>query len=141
MISPTGRGIRYDEEGAGNYGARRDGGKRRHLGIDFLSTEGQTIVVPFYMKIVRRANPSADKPKLSGIAFETEWCTGKMFYFDPDKRFLGSWVKEGLVIGTQQSLKEYYGPKMLDHVHLQFDSIDPNLFLKQLVNGIPVNIP
>ena len=127
MISPTGKGIRYDSEGAGNYGARR--GNRTHLGVDFKSEEGQDIVAPFSMKIVRVANPAADKPKLSGIAFENAYSTGKMFYFKPKKELIGAFIKEGIVIGTQQSLKEYYGPNMTDHIHLQFDSFDPQIIL------------
>ena len=57
MISPTGKGIRVDSEGDGNYGASR--GSRRHNGIDYICVEGQEVRAPFNMLINRIAKPKA----------------------------------------------------------------------------------
>lgn len=119
MISPTGKGVRVDSEGNGNYGAPRGG--RRHNGIDYLCDDGQDVTAPFNMMITRVAKPKVGSP-LSGIAWETRRSRGKMFYFKPDQSLIGKWVKTGQVIGQAQSVSRDYGlPQMLDHIHFQID--------------------
>ncbi len=119
MISPTGKGIRKDSEGDGNYGASR--GSRRHNGIDYLCQAGQDVVAPFDMTIVRVSNPKADSP-LSGIVWERGRSRGKMFYFMPYPDLIGRAVAEGQAIGIAQSCSDDYGlPKMMDHIHFQID--------------------
>ena len=127
MISPTGRGVRNDSKGRGHYGASR--GNRIHKGTDFESVEGQVVVAPFDMRIVRLANPYANS-YLAGIAFKTETSEGKIFYFNPDNTLIGKEVKQGDTIGIAQSLKPKYGPKIIDHVHFQFDSFDPMVIVQ-----------
>ena len=49
MTNPTGgdmRGCDGNGKGCGHYGASRDGGVRRHLGVDIQSTPGQDVVAP-----------------------------------------------------------------------------------------------
>ena len=67
MISPTGKGIRNDSRGSGDYGSPR--GIRVHNGIDYLCDEGQEIIAPFDMIIVRVSYPKADS-SLMGIAWQ-----------------------------------------------------------------------
>jgi len=119
MISPTGKGIRNDSEGSGEYGSRR--GERRHNGVDYICVEGQDIVAPFDMYISRISNPKRDS-LMSGIKWETEKSYGKLFYFLPDKNLIGKDVKEGDVIGTAQDVSRHYGLKdMIPHLHFQVD--------------------
>ena len=119
MISPTGLGIRVDPEGDGNYGASR--GVRRHNGVDYLCEEGQNIVAPFDMIILRIANPKSNCP-LSGIEWQRGKSTGKLFYFKPDVHMIGDAVKQGEYIGIAQSVSDWYKlNKMLDHIHFQVD--------------------
>lgn len=119
MMSPTGKGIRSDHEGDGNYGASR--GSRIHNGIDYLCTEGQIVVAPFGITITRVANPKAKSP-LSGIAWRRGKSSGKMFYFKPYSDLIGKKVKQGETIGIAQSVSRDYGlPKMKDHIHFQVD--------------------
>lgn len=119
MRSPTGKGIRSDAAGDGNYGARR--GDRVHNGVDYLCDEGQDIVAPFNMRILRVANPNATTP-LSGIKWAYGRSEGKMFYFKPDPTLINKNVSEGQVIGKAQSCSFHYGdPKMQDHIHFQID--------------------
>ena len=144
MISPTGQGIRNDSAGSGHWGATRkrtiDGvvKKYKHKGVDFKSTFDQDIVAPFDMFIKRVSTPNVSY--LSGIAFETESSSGRMWYFAPFRKVLKTNVKQGDVIGTAQSLKEYYGPKTTDHIHFQFNEIDPMILIKfaQILKGMKV---
>lgn len=140
MISPTGLGVRNDAGGLGHYNAPREKlmpngsiKKYTHEGIDFGSKFPQNIVAPFDMQITRISKPN--ESYLSGIAFGTKRSTGRMWYFTPFSRVIGCQVKEGEVIGTSQSLQEYYGDKVTDHIHLQFNTfkMDP-MFLMDLSN-------
>jgi len=119
MISPTGKGIRNDEEGSGEYGASR--GNRIHNGIDYLCDENQTIVAPFDLIVEREAIPKAGST-LSGIAWTKGMSKGKMFYFQPHKWLIGKSVKAGESIGIAQAVSKDYGlPRMKDHIHFQVD--------------------
>lgn len=121
MISPTGLGIRNDEMGQGHWGAPR--GDRIHKGVDFKSVSGQEVIAPFDLTIERISRPNVSY--LSGIAFKNEYSKGNMWYFTPDVSLIGKEVKQGEVIGHAQALREYYGPKMTNHIHFQFSEIDP----------------
>lgn len=115
----TGKGIRMDSAGDGNYGAPR--GDRLHNGIDFLCDEGQVVRAPCNMLIVRVAISSANKP-LSGIKWKYGRSEGKIFYFEPKLSLIGTMVSKGTIIGTAQSCSFHYGdPEMLDHIHFQID--------------------
>ena len=78
MISPTGQGIRSDKEGGGHLGAPR--GSRIHRGDDYICDEGQDIVAPFDLRIVRVAYPKTDLV-MKGIAWEFGRSNGRMYYF------------------------------------------------------------
>ena len=119
MISPTGKGIRNDSEGSGEYGASR--GSKLHNGIDYLCDEGQEIIAPFNMTILRKAYTNKDM-QMTGIEWSKGKTTGKMFYFEPDMSLIGRFVQIGTVIGKAQSVSNYYGlPAMKNHIHFQID--------------------
>lgn len=120
MISPTGKAIRVDSEGDGNYGAPR--GNRVHRGIDFLCDEGQIIVAPFDMEIFKVSYPNSDL-KMEGIAWRYGKSTGRIWYFSPYMTVISKTVKAGTAIGVAQSVSKYYGlPQMKDHIHFQVNS-------------------
>ena len=119
MISPTGKGIRVDSEGDGNYGSRRAG--KRHNGIDYLCNKGADIVAPFRMFLERVSYPKRNS-SLSGIAWKTGKSSGRMWYFSPKLSLLNTWVKQGEIIGQAQSVSyDYNLPNMKDHVHFQIN--------------------
>lgn len=119
MISSTGKGIRSDSEGDGNYGSSR--GNRRHNGIDELCDEGQDVVAKFDMKIDRISYPNTDM-KMEGIAWSSGKSHGRMFYFKPYRSLIGTRVKVGQIIGIAQSVSKYYElPNMDDHIHFQIN--------------------
>jgi len=114
MISPTGKGIRNDKEGSGEYGASR--GNRLHNGVDYLCDENQIVVAPFDLIVEREAIPKAGSPWTRGMS------KGKMFYFKPHKWLIGKGVKAGESIGIAQAVSKDYGlPRMKDHIHFQVD--------------------
>ncbi|HEX9972285.1 MAG TPA: hypothetical protein VGD14_09460 [bacterium] len=119
MISPTGKGIRNDEEGSGEYGASR--GNRIHNGIDYLCDDGQIIIAPFALTIERESFPKLGSP-LSGILWRHDKTKGKMFYFKPHKHLIGQNIRAGDAMGIAQSVSKDYGlSRMKDHIHFQID--------------------
>ena len=137
MISPTGHGIRYsDTWGSGMYGAPRkknDGTTYIHKGVDFIvSPAGQNIVAPCGGDVIRIKRPYANPVKgvlFNGILVRSSDFEWTMFYFEPLKEILRTRIEEGQLIGHAQDISIKY-QSMIPHVHLQFDSINPELFMR-----------
>jgi len=122
MISPTGKGVRNDAKGFGNYGAKR--GSRKHKGVDYLCEPGQDIVAPISGMVERIAYPYADK-SYSGLVIAGPYMTVKLFYFEVVTN-VGLYVERGDTIGLAQDISQRYGGlPMLPHIHLEVVSIDP----------------
>ena len=132
MISPTGHNIRVsDSWGSGEYGASRDGGKRIHKGTDFIVSPGQAILAPCGGQVVRIKRPYSDAVDgvlFSGIFVRSINYEYTLFYFTPLSDIIGKKIFEGDLIGYAQDISIKY-PGIIPHVHLQFDSINPELFL------------
>jgi len=132
MISPTGKGIRQaDKWGRGAYGASRDKGNRKHKGTDYVCEPGQNVVAPITGIIRREARPYADPDWLyrySGLVIENENVSIKMFYLEPMRHLIDKRVRMGDTIGIAQKISDKY-PDMIDHVHLQIDSVNPEIFM------------
>ena len=134
MISPTGHGIRYaDKWGRGNYGASRDSGSRIHEGTDFVvSPIGQNIIAPTAGLVVRIKLPYANPVKgimFSGILVRASDYEYTLFYFEPLKEIIRMQIEEGQIIGHAQDISIKY-PGMIPHIHMQIDSINPELFIR-----------
>jgi len=130
IISPTDREIRNDRAGAGRYHAPRSG--RLHSGLDFLCFPGQNIVCPISnAEAIRYAYPYEDK-SYSGIFLRNSHFDLMIFYFTPADDIFGKPLSQGEVIGTAQDITQRYdSPFMKPHIHMQIDSADPALFLKE----------
>jgi hypothetical protein len=127
IISPTGKGVRMDAAGFGNYGARR--GKRLHNGMDFECKPGQDIDMPIFGELVREAKPYKNEP-YSGVVIKSKYMTLKIFYFLPDKSMIGNVVSQGKVIGKAQDITiKYPKQSMKPHIHLEIVHINPALFM------------
>lgn len=130
MISPTGLGVRaLDKWGDGRYGAPRGG--RRHKGVDFICIPNQEIVSPINGLFIRLKFPYANP--VNGILFGGVLLRGSnfdvtMFYFEPIKGKIAMPVKKGEVLGLAQDLRIKYDG-ITPHIHLQIDSINPELFI------------
>lgn len=134
MISPTGHGIRHDDKwGRGVYGASRDGGTRIHRGVDFIvSPIGQIVVAPCGGNVIRVKRPYAEPIKgvlFSGLLIQATDFEYTMFYLDPLSEVIRMRVEQGQIIGHAQDISLKY-PGMIPHIHMQFDSINPELFLR-----------
>ncbi len=132
MISPTGHGVRgQDKWGSGLFGVSRGRSKDPHRGCDFICVPGQDIVAPVKGVILRLKYPyaeSVDGVLFGGILMQGAGYRITMFYFDPIKELVTMEVEQGDLIGHAQDLRVKY-PKIIPHVHLHFDSINPEMFI------------
>lgn len=135
MISPTGNGIRgSDDFGYGSYGAPR--GDHRHEGVDFIAVPGQEIVAPCKGDVIRIKYPYSGiyhGIQYSGLLIRANDFEYTLFYFEPLKTILKTRIAEGQLIGYAQDISLKYnteGKKMIPHIHMQFDSINPELFIR-----------
>jgi len=134
MISPTGHGIRYaDRWGRGAYGASRDDGRRIHKGTDFIvSPIGQHVVAPCAGNVIRVKLPYSKPVKgimFSGILVRASDYEYTLFYLEPLKEIIRTRVEEGQLIGHAQDISMKYS-EMIPHIHMQIDSINPELFIR-----------
>ena len=132
MISPTGHGIRYsDMHGRGDYGAPR--GNKRHRGVDFIvSPPGQAVVAPCAGDVIRIKNPYANPVNgtfFKGILIRASDYEYTLFYIEPLNEVLRTRVEKGQLLGYAQDISIKY-PGMIPHIHMQFDSINPELFIR-----------
>lgn len=125
IINPTGGKLRSDSEGHGAYGAPR--GHRLHKGKDYEATPGQIVYAPIEGTVERYARPYADDNNYSGLVIQGEHARIKMFYVNPQVE-QGDEVKAGQVVGFAQDISKKYGSDMAPHVHLEFETINPELF-------------
>jgi len=124
MISPTRKAARKsDNWGSGAYGTSR--GQRRHKGTDFVCEPEQEIAAPIEGILIREARPYVEGG-FSGCVIQGEHITIKMFYMKPDHQIIGSYVHQNDIIGVAQDITIKY-PGMTPHIHLEVESIDPEL--------------
>lgn len=129
MISPTGREIRNDSAGGGRYGDPR--GSRQHDGTDYLCIPGQAVVAPIGGVVTRKAYPYADR-SYSGLVIQGKNCRIKLFYVEPIIGVIGKTVKQGETIGYAQDITLRYDDNMKPHIHLEIESINPDVFINGL---------
>lgn len=140
MISPTGGGIRLlDDWGSGEYLAPR--GSRLHLGSDYIVMfPKQEIVAPINGIIIREKFPYSNPVKgvlFSGVLIQATNCMITLFYFEPYPELIKGRVSLGQPIGIAQDIglkyPEGYYPefrrRMTPHIHLQIDSINPEILI------------
>jgi murein DD-endopeptidase MepM/ murein hydrolase activator NlpD len=121
FANPTGKGLRRtDAYGCGEFGAPRDGGERRHEGVDFIADPGQPVVAPIsgYVTRIGYAYPGDSTLKFVEIANPALRYEARVFYVDPAVT-VGEAVRLGAVIGTHHTLERKYPGGMTDHVHLE----------------------
>ncbi|XP_051505616.1 leukocyte cell-derived chemotaxin-2-like isoform X2 [Myxocyprinus asiaticus] len=113
--------------GCGKYGASRDNGKRKHMGLDIVCADGATVYAPFDVKLNGKAAPyKKDNAINDGISLSGEGLCFKLFYIKPD-RYSGT-LKKGQKIGTLLPMQKVY-PGITSHVHVQMcDKSDPTKY-------------
>jgi len=136
------RGV--DSWGSGVFGASRDGGSRAHLGLDFTSVTGDTVVAPFPGTITRVGiaypNAKLGSIHLQGSGDFSAW-RAKLLYVLPAAGLMGREVVAGDEIGTAQDVATYWHIQepgrvgmMINHVHLEIQvtearNVDPAHYL------------
>jgi biotin carboxyl carrier protein len=121
FCNPTGNAPReHDAYGEGEFGARRDGGSRRHEGVDYRARAGQTVAAPIsgYVTKIGYAYAGDESLKFIEVTNPALRIAARVFYVNP-KVEVGDAVAVGRPIGTARSLQRKYPGGMTDHVHLE----------------------
>ena len=121
FANPTGQAPRsHDAYGEGEFGASRDGGARRHEGVDFKADAGQSVAAPIsgYITKIGYAYGGDETLKFVEITNPALRFAARVFYVNPDVR-VGDSVAVGHPIGTAHSLQRKYPGGMTNHVHLE----------------------
>nr|ADI33747.1 leukocyte cell-derived chemotaxin 2 [Ctenopharyngodon idella] len=111
--------------GCGHYGAKR--GNRKHMGLDIMCADGDTVVAPFDVKLNGRFMPYSQNNAINdGINLSGQGFCFKLFYVKPD-RYFGT-LKKGQRIGRMLPMQRVY-PGITSHVHVQMcDRSDPTKY-------------
>ena len=121
FANPTGQEPRtHDAYGGGAFGASRDGGSRRHEGVDFVADAGQRVMAPVSGYVTKIGYAYAGDRNLKFVEITTPALkiAARVFYVNP-KVEVGETVAVGHPIGTARSLQRKYPGGMTDHVHLE----------------------
>ncbi len=120
FANPTGAAPRaLDDFGSGAFGARRDGGGRRHEGVDYAATVGQVVRAPISGYVTKIGYAYGDDAGLRFVEITNPAIgyVARAFYIDPTVT-VGQAVRLGSQIGRAVSLQSHY-PGITDHVHLE----------------------
>ena len=121
IANPTGHAPREaDAYGEGRFHADRDRGERRHEGVDYVATPGQTVAAPIsgYVALIGFAYRDDKALRFVEIDNPALKLTARVFYVDPAVA-VGDAVAVGRPIGEAQSLQRRYPHGITDHVHLE----------------------
>ncbi len=109
--------IRNDRMGSGYYQASR--GNRKHAGVDYITSPGEEVYMPFDGKLVREARPYPGDYIITGCLLQGENYGLKIFYMVPNFELVGKDLKVGTVIGVTQDIRVKYGSAMTPHIHVE----------------------
>jgi len=120
----------HDQWGDGAFHASRDGGSRKHEGIDLAVWPGTPVLAPFACKVIREAIPYANDPRFSGLLLGLgDGLELKLLYVEPVRELIGRDVAFGTRIGRVQDLRDKYR-EITPHVHVELwrdgTRIDPS---------------
>jgi hypothetical protein len=121
FANPTGQAPRgHDAYGEGAFRASRDGGARRHEGVDYRADAGQDVVAPIsgYVTKIGCAYSGDQTLKFVEVSNPALRYAVRVFYVNP-KVEVGEAVEMGRPIGTAHSLQKKYPGGMTNHVHLE----------------------
>lgn len=121
FANPTGHEMRgHDAYGYGEFGASRDGGERRHEGVDFIAEAGQPVAAPIsgYVTKIGYAYAGDHDLKFVEISNPALHYEARVFYVNPDVA-VGDSVAVGEPIGKAHTLQRKYPGGMTNHVHLE----------------------
>lgn len=133
FANPTGRAAReHDGWGSGHFGDSRDGGGRRHEGVDYIGISGQTVLAPISGYVTKIGYPydgtdlryvEITNPALNYVA--------RAHYVEPTVQ-VGDVVAMGAKIGSLASLQGRYRG-ITDHVHLELYDAGKRIDAEQVI--------
>jgi murein DD-endopeptidase MepM/ murein hydrolase activator NlpD len=118
--NPTHGAVRgVDAFGSGRFGALRDAGKRRHLGVDYVAAPGASVLAPLSGKVTQIgfAYDGAEGLRYIEIANPQTNFSVRVLYVAPSVAE-GDMVSAGEAIGVAQDLAVRY-PGITNHVHVE----------------------
>ncbi len=121
FANPTHNLIRgTDAYGSGQFGAERDGGKRRHHGVDYIATPGDWVEAPIAGVVTKYGYAYRKDSDLRYVEIKNpeNGMIAKVLYVDATIAD-GSTVAAGEIIGTAQDLAERYPGGITNHVHVE----------------------
>lgn len=120
FYNPTHGAMRgHDDFGSGAFGASRDGGKRKHEGVDYVVAPGGSVRSPIAGEIARvsYAYRGVGGFRIVDIVNSETKVKARVFYVSPNVA-VGDIVVAGQEIGVAQDLNARY-PGITNHVHVE----------------------
>lgn len=110
-----------DAYGSGAFGAPRDGGRRRHRGLDLVAPVGAAIGAPIAGIVTRVGHAYSGDATLQFVEITnpTTQYAARVLYVGPSLA-PGAKVVAGEIIGRAQDLGRRYPSGMTNHVHVEF---------------------
>lgn len=110
----------FDAYGSGAFGSTRDGGKRKHEGVDYVASPGQSAAAPIAGAVVRTGYAYKGDARLKFVEIlnaETGY-SARVLYVAPTVH-VGQSVAAGEIIGVVQDLSVKYPAGITNHVHVE----------------------
>lgn len=109
----------YDDFGSGAFGASRDGGKRKHEGVDYVVAPGAAVRSPISGEVARLgyAYRGVGGYRIVEVVNSKTKIKARVFYVAPSVA-VGDEVVAGQEIGVAQDLNARY-PGITNHVHVE----------------------
>lgn len=126
-----------DVYGGGAYGASRDGGRRKHAGVDYVAVPGQSVHAPIAGEVTMIGDAYRRNSGLNFVEIRDRDTNlrARVFYVDASIE-IGDAVAAGDLIGAAQDLSARYPAGITNHVHVEILSprgghLDPTVLLPE----------
>lgn len=109
-----------DSYGSGAFGSLRDGGKRKHEGVDYVAAPGHITTAPIAGTVARIGYAYKKDTRLKYVEIdntETGY-SARVLYVDPTI-VVGQTLVAGEAIGVVQDLSVKYPSGITNHVHVE----------------------
>jgi murein DD-endopeptidase MepM/ murein hydrolase activator NlpD len=134
--NPTHGAVRHEDTfGSGHFGASRDGGKRKHEGVDYVIAPGAAVHAPISGEVARLgfAYGGEGGYRVVEIVNSETKIKARVLYVAPSVQ-VGDIVVAGQEIGAAQDLNARY-PGITNHVHVELR--DPQQQLIDATQELP----
>ena len=117
--------IRMDPSGSGRFHSSRGGGKRKHVGVDYICEPGGVVFSDVEGTVSRLGWAYSDDPQWRYIEILTDGLFRHRFFYVEPLVALHDHIRVGDVIGEAQDITlRYPNDKMTPHIH--YEILDQN---------------